>query len=55
MGKVVDTELKVFGIDGLRIVDASILPCPIGAHYQVDVYAVAEHAADTITQTWKGR
>ena len=34
MGKVVDTELKVKGIQGLRVVDASILPLPLAGHYQ---------------------
>lgn len=55
MGKVVDTELKVMGVEGLRVVDASVLPCPIGAHYQVVTYAVAEQASDMITDCWKGR
>ncbi|KAE8450823.1 hypothetical protein EG329_005736 [Mollisiaceae sp. DMI_Dod_QoI] len=48
MGKVVDTELKVMGIQGLRVVDSSIIPVGICAHYQVPVYATAEKAADLI-------
>lgn len=48
MGKVVDTELRVKGVEGLRVVDASILPVSIAAHYQVCVYALAEQAADII-------
>jgi choline dehydrogenase-like flavoprotein len=48
MGTVIDTECRVIGMDGLRVVDASILPVPICAHYQAVVYAVAERAADLI-------
>ncbi|KAM3072432.1 hypothetical protein ACMFMG_009233 [Clarireedia jacksonii] len=48
MGKVVDSKFRVFGIRGLRVVDASVIPVPIAAHYQACVYALSERAADTI-------
>jgi choline dehydrogenase len=45
---VVDTELRVHGIDGLRIADASVLPVIPNAPLNATVLAVAEKAADLI-------
>ncbi|WP_329576282.1 MULTISPECIES: GMC family oxidoreductase [unclassified Streptomyces] len=45
---VVDLELRVHGIDGLRVVDASVLPTVPGANVNATVIAVAERAADLI-------
>ncbi|KAK0508446.1 hypothetical protein JMJ35_008722 [Cladonia borealis] len=50
MGKVVDTQLRVKGVRGLRVADASIFPTTIGGHPQATLYGVAEHAADIILQ-----
>jgi choline dehydrogenase-like flavoprotein len=50
MGKVVDSELRIIGIERLRVVDASVMPVSICAHYQVPMYAIAEKAADLISQ-----
>lgn len=49
MGKVVDADLKVKGVQHLRIVDASVLPVVITGHLQVPVYALAEQAAAIIS------
>jgi len=46
MGKVVDGACKIAGVNGLRVVDASIIPLPLGAHYHATAYALPEKAAD---------
>lgn len=46
LGGVVDPSLKVYGVEGLRVVDASIMPMIIGSHTSSTVYAVAEKVRD---------
>ncbi|RYP29136.1 hypothetical protein DL767_006906 [Monosporascus sp. MG133] len=48
MGAVVDTDLKVKGVEGLRAVDTSVFPVPTTGHLQVAAVAVAEQAARII-------
>jgi choline dehydrogenase len=45
---VVDSQLRVRGIDGLRVVDASIFPVIPGGNTNAPVIMVAERAADLI-------
>jgi len=40
----VDGDCRVKRMGGLKVVDASIVPLPLGAHYQATVYALAEDA-----------
>lgn len=41
-GGVVDEKLRVYGVKGLRIVDASVMPLLPATHTMTTVYAVAE-------------
>ena len=45
---VVDSELRVHGIDGLRVADASIFPLIPGGNTHAPTVMVAERAADLI-------
>lgn len=48
MGKVVDTEFRIPGVEGLRVIDASVFPVPLSAHIQAPLYALAEQASAII-------
>jgi choline dehydrogenase len=50
IGPVVDEKLRVKGIDGLRVVDASVMPAVTSGNINAAVIAVAEKAADLIRE-----
>ncbi|EAU86715.2 pyranose dehydrogenase [Coprinopsis cinerea okayama7 len=49
---VVDPDLTVKNVQGLRIVDAGVMPFIPAAHTQFAVYVIAERAADLIKAKW---
>jgi len=50
MGAVVDSELRVLGVDGLRVVDASVMPTITRGNTNAPVIMIAEKAADLIRE-----
>lgn len=53
MGQVVDERLRLKGVQGLRVVDASVLPMQISTAIMATVYAVAEKAAGMVLEDHK--
>jgi len=49
---VVNPQLKVYGVNKLRVIDCSIMPTITGAHTVAPTYMIGEKGADLVKSTW---
>ncbi|OJJ53544.1 hypothetical protein ASPSYDRAFT_51043 [Aspergillus sydowii CBS 593.65] len=52
MGDALDSNLRVKGVQGLRVADASVFPNNVSGNIMSSVYAVAERAADLVKRDY---
>jgi choline dehydrogenase len=49
---VVDSRLKVYGVKGLRVIDASIMPMIPAAHINIPCMMIGDKGADLVKEDW---
>lgn len=52
---VVDSELRVYGVPGLRVIDASIMPTITNGNINAPVIMIGEKGADMVKKYWLSR
>lgn len=50
---VVNADLEVHGLTGLRVIDASVMPTITGSNIHAPTVMIAEKGADKILQRWR--
>lgn len=50
LGGCVDSRLRLYGVENVRVVDASVLPVQLSAHLSSSLYGIAEKAAAMIKE-----
>lgn len=50
---VVDEQLRVYGVYGVRVIDSSIMPSVIGGHTNAAAIMIGEKGADMVKQFWQ--
>jgi choline dehydrogenase len=51
---VVDSELRVRGVEGLRVIDSSVFPTPPSSNTNAPTIALGEKGADHVLKAWSG-
>lgn len=52
LGAVVDAELRVHGVDGLRVMDASVMPASLSGNTEATTMMIAEKGVEMLRRSW---
>ncbi len=50
IGKVVDPKLRIYGLDGISVADASVMPAVVSGNTNAACIMIGEKAADLLLQ-----